>query len=228
MTRRLSRSVSCLIMRAAVAIRNSRTWSCPKPGSKGADAVANILFGDVNPSAKLPLTFPRSEADLPHPSIAKPQPGAPRGKPSFEVRYDEGVKVGYKWFDAENKPVLFPFGYGLSYTTFAYSNLKVNCGDQTVVSFTLKNTGRHAGAEVAQVYASLPPGSGEPPKRLVAFTKIQLDPGESRKVKLTIDSKYLSIFDISQNHWKLLPGVYTFLAGGSSQDLPLQTKTTLP
>ena len=109
-------------------------------GSKGADAVANILFGDVNPSAKLPMTFPRSEADLPHPQIVMPPPGAKPiavgfhttlTKPTFDVHYDEGLKVGYKWYDAENKPVLFPFGYGLSYTTYRYSNLKVKSGSET-------------------------------------------------------------------------------------------------
>ncbi len=103
-------------------------------GSKGADAVANVLFGDVNPSAKLPMTFPRSEADLPHPQIVTPPPGAKPiesgfhttlTKPTFDVHYDEELKVGYKWYDAENKPVLFPFGFGLSYTTYRYSDLKV-------------------------------------------------------------------------------------------------------
>src|SRR5262249_16243299 len=106
-------------------------------GSSGAEATANILFGDVNPSGKLPMTFPKSEADLPHPTLVKPpaeskSPGGPdawkkilHGLPSFQVHYDEGLKVGYKWYDAEKKPVLFPFGYGLSYTTYSYSNLKV-------------------------------------------------------------------------------------------------------
>src|SRR6201996_1047109 len=135
-------------------------------GSKGEDAVANILFGKVNPSAKLPLTFPRSEADLPHPELVKP-PAEGEGagqalkpedaKPTFSVHYTEGLKVGYKWYDAENKPVLFPFGFGLSYTTYEYSGLKVEGGREPKVSFILKNTGARAGAEVAQVYVALPP-----------------------------------------------------------------------
>ncbi len=108
-------------------------------GSKGADAVADILFGNVNPSAKLPITFPRSEADLPHPELKKsPGGGEDAGaklkpedaKATFSVHYDEGLKVGYKWYDAENKPVLFPFGYGLSYTTYQYSDLKVAAGKE--------------------------------------------------------------------------------------------------
>ena len=133
------------------------TWY---PGIRGSEAIANVLFGDINPSGKLPITFPKSEADLPHPIHADPPkpdathvvpklPGAPgligmaMGiAPSFDVNYDEGLKVGYKWYDAEKKPVLFPFGFGLSYTTYAYSGLKVTPGDPTEVSFTIKNTGK--------------------------------------------------------------------------------------
>lgn len=205
-------------------------------GSKGADAVANILFGRVNPSAKLPMTFPRSEADLPHPNIVTPPPGerrhGPEGnegeaKPTFEVHYDEGLKVGYKWYDAENKKPLFPFGYGLSYTTYAYTDLKVKPGKETTVTFTVKNTGSRAGAEIAQVYAALPASAGEPPKRLVAWSKVRLNAGESKQVSLTIDPQYLSVYDENASAWKLVPGSYTFMAGASSQDLPLQQKVTL-
>ena len=201
-------------------------------GSKGADAVANILFGDVNPSAKLPMTFPLSVADLPHPHLATPPAGVsseppPDAKPNFEVHYDEGVKVGYKWYDAENKPVLFPFGFGLSYTTYEYSGLKVAPGVETTVTFTVKNTGSRAGAEIAQVYAALPAGAGEPPKRLVGWNKVQLNPGESKEVTIAIPNLYLSIFDEASDSWKLVPGSYTFLAGGSSRSLPLSGKTDL-
>ena len=205
-------------------------------GSKGDVAVANVLFGRVNPSAKLPMTFPRSEADVPHPNLVGPPPGAgnhgPEGnergaKPAFEVRYDEGLKVGYKWYDAENKKPLFPFGYGLSYTTYAYSDLKVKPGKESTVTFTVKNTGSRAGAEIAQVYAALPASAGEPPKRLVAWSKVRLNAGESKQVSLTIDPLYLSIYDENASGWKLVPGSYTFMAGASSQDLPLQQKVTL-
>ena len=198
-------------------------------GSKGADAVANVLFGDVNPSAKLPMTFPLSEKDLPRLTVAQPPPHSESASPvmrkenakaSFSVTYDEGLKVGYKWYDAEKKPVLFPFGFGLSYTTFAYSDLQVNPGG-TSVSFTLKNSGSRAGAEVAEVYAALPASANEPPKRLVAFSKVPLEPGESKQVTLSIDPKYLSIFDEASDAWKLVPGSYTFMVGGSSQDLSL-------
>ena len=204
-------------------------------GSKGADAVARVLFGDVNPSAKLPLTFPRSEADLPHPKLTTPPPGAqppdvadPEAKPAFSVGYDEGFKVGYKWYDAENKTVLFPFGYGLSYTNYSYSDLRVHSTSEGVsVAFSVKNTGRRAGSEIAEVYVSLPQQAGEPPKRLVGWAKVPLNAGESKETTIAIDGKYLSIYDESIQGWKLAPGTYTFLVGGSSQDLPLAAKTTL-
>ena len=205
-------------------------------GSKGADATANILFGDVNPSAKLPMTFPKSEADLPHPKMTLPRPDqlgkeavnkTGEAKPTFEVHYDEGLKVGYKWYDAEKKDVLFPFGFGLSYTTYNYSNLKVKPGKTTTVSFTVKNTGKRAGAEIAEVYAALPAEAAEPPKRLVGFDKIRLQPGESKEVTVTVDQAYLSIFDEGSESWKLVPGEYSFMAGGSSKDLPLVQKVSL-
>jgi beta-glucosidase len=205
-------------------------------GSKGADAVANILAGSVNPSGKLPMTFPKSEADLPHPQLVKPGPGQTgeaavmrtgEAKPTFSVKYDEGLKVGYKWYDAEKKAVLFPFGYGLSYTTFSYSDLKVLTGKERAVTFTVKNTGSRDGAEIAEVYASLPAGTSEPPKRLVGWSKVWLKAGESKEVSVTLIPKYLSIFDESADGWKLVPGSYTFMVGGSSGDLPLVEKIEL-
>jgi beta-glucosidase len=205
-------------------------------GSRGAEAVVNILSGDVNPSAKLPMTFPKSEADLPHPQLTQPGPGQTgeaavmktgEAKPTFTMHYDEGLKVGYKWYDAEKKPVLFPFGHGLSYTTFAYSGLKVTAGKETVVNFTVKNTGKRDGAEIAEVYAALPTSADEPPKRLVGWSKVWLKAGESKEVTVSVDAKYLSIYDESAGGWKLVPGGYTFMVGGSSQELPLNAKADL-
>jgi beta-glucosidase len=206
-------------------------------GSKGADAVANVLFGKVNPSARLPMTFPRSEADLPHPVLVKPPGGGENAgndlkpedfKPTFSVDYDEGLKVGYKWYDAEKKPVLFPFGFGLSYTTFEYSGLKVTGGKETTVSFVLKNSGARAGTEVAQVYVALPAAAGEPPKRLAGWSKVQLKPGESREVSLAINPRELSVYDEKTDGWKQVPGGYTVMVGGSSQDLVLRQEVNLP
>ena len=208
-------------------------------GSDGADAVGNVLFGSVNPSGKLPNTFPRSEADLPHPILTTPPPESEHfsgpvsreqraaGLPPFQVNYDEGVKVGYKWYDAEHKPVLFPFGYGLSYTTYRYSALHVTPGDKVEVTFTLANTGAREGAEIAEVYAGLPAEAQEPPKRLVGFTKVKLAPGERKAVTVDVDRKYLSIFDESKDGWSLLPGNYTIMVGSSSQSLPLKATVNL-
>ncbi len=202
-------------------------------GSRGSLAVANVLFGDVNPSAKLPMTFPRSEADLPHPVVVQPPPHSESASPvmrkenakaSFSVTYDEGLKVGYKWYDAEKKPVLFPFGFGLSYTTYTYSGLSVTPGASPTVSFTVTNSGSRPGTEIAEVYAALPTSAQEPPKRLVGFSRVTLAAGESKTVSLSIDPKYLSIFDEAGDKWKLVSGSYSFMVGGSSQDLPL-TKT---
>jgi beta-glucosidase len=207
-------------------------------GSKGADAVANVLFGNVNPSAKLPITFPLSVADLPHPDLIKPPPGhnadagsvlkSEEAKPTFTVHYDEGLKVGYKWYDAENKPVLFPFGYGLSYTTYEYSDLKVSESKEPTVRFMVKNAGARAGAEVAEVYVALPASADEPPKRLAGWSKVLLNPGESKEVSLPINPRELSIYDESADAWKQLPGRYTFMVGGSSKDLPLHQEVSLP
>jgi beta-glucosidase len=208
-------------------------------GSSGDKALANILFGDVNPSGKLPITFPKTEADLPHLKIVQPPPNTEppagpdhwkrvlEGLPPFQTNYDEGLKVGYKWYDAEKKPVLFPFGYGLSYTNYEYSDLKVTLGDDVRVGFTVKNTGARAGTEIAEVYAGLPAGAGEPPKRLVGWSRVELGPGESKDVTVEIERLVLSIFDTERNAWQRAPGEYTFLVGGSSQNLPLNRSLSL-
>jgi beta-glucosidase len=209
-------------------------------GSRGAEAVARVIFGDVNPSGKLPITFPKSEADLPHPSIVKPPAESTTkhgefeawkkiaaGLPAFQTTYDEGLKVGYKWYDAEHKQVLFPFGYGLSYTTYNYSDLKVSHGKTVRLSFKVTNTGNRAGAEIAEVYAALPENAGEPPKRLVGWSKIKLNAGESKEVVIEVDPEYLSIFNVERDAWQLVPGDYRFLVGGSSQSLPLKDTVNL-
>jgi beta-glucosidase len=208
-------------------------------GTQGAEALANVIFGDVNPSAKLPITFPQSDADLPHRSIVKPPRESTThdepddwkriaaGLAAFQTTYDEGLKVGYKWYDAEKKEVLFPFGYGLSYSTYSYSNLKVTPGGKVHLAFTVTNTSSRAGVETAEVYAALPAAAAEPPKRLVGWSKVKLNPAESKDVVVEIDPLYLSIFNADQNGWQLVPGDYTFLVGGSSQSLPLKGSVSL-
>jgi beta-glucosidase len=210
------------------------------PGIKGGDAVANILFGKVNPSGKLALTFPKSESQLPHPElVTQPAPGPNDMKPifpgapfkvntrRFEVDYTEGVKVGYKWYEAEGKEPLFPFGFGLSYTTYAYSDLNVTPGETPEVSFTVKNTSSRAGAETAEVYAMLPQAADEPFKRLVAWDKVELEPGESKTVTLKLNPHYLSIFNESKNGWQLLDGEYKVMVGPSSATTPLSGTFTV-
>jgi beta-glucosidase len=195
--------------------------------------VANVLVGAVNPTAKLAITFPVSEADLPHPVIPPLAPedlGQGNGatneethvRSKYSVTYAEGAKVGYKWYEAEHKPVLFPFGYGLSYTTYAYSALTIQDeNNERVVSFTVKNTGARQGTETAQVYVTLPDTAREPFKRLVGWQRIDLQPGESRSVSVKIEPQMLSIYD-EQNGWTLPRGIYSVAAGPSAAETPLR------
>ena len=210
------------------------------PGIRGAEALANILTGKVNPSGKLAITFPKSDSDLPHPKLILPPPEsemrfdaggdisaimarAAHGMPAFQTTYDEKLEVGYKYYDAEKKPVLYPFGFGLSYTTYAYSGLSVKPGDggALTVSFTVKNTGKTAGTEIAQVYTGFPDAAGEPPKRLIGFARVELAPGESKQVTVAVPQDRVTIYDEASDSWKLVPGSYNVQAGGSSQDLLL-------
>lgn len=204
------------------------------PGQKGGEAIARILFGDVNPSGKLPLTFPRSVNDLPRPQI----PFFPQPTPTvFDVNYTEGSLVGYKWYDANNLEPLFPFGFGLSYSSFSFSNLSVwndasDFGEREIrVSFDLTNTSNRAGSEVAQVYLGFPAGAGEPPRRLVGWRKVQLDPGQTRHVTIDIDpdgpSHPLSFWSSTTNTWEIAPGNYSLYVGDSSRHTPLSKAFSL-
>jgi beta-glucosidase len=205
-------------------------------GSSGHKALADILVGDVNPSGKLPLTFTRSEQDLPHPDAPKipsesqvragdvADNGAPSSNASahtgYAVHYEEGAAVGYKWFEEQHKKPLFAFGFGLSYTAYAYSGLTVDSSGKSA-DFTVKNTGRRPGVEIAEVYARLPLGTDEPYKRLVGWTRVALSPGESKIVSVPIDERVLKTFDEEKNAWNTTPGDYQVLVGGSSDNTPL-------
>ena len=205
-------------------------------GSSGQKALANVLVGDVNPAGKLPLSFPKSEADLPHPDAPKipsasqvragdvADNGAPTANASthagYAVHYDEGPEVGYKWYEAQNKKPLFPFGFGLSYTTYAYSGLSVDSATKSV-RFTVKNTGKRAGTEIAEVYARLPKGTDEPYKRLAGWKRVTLAPGESQSIAIAIDDRVLQTFDEGKNGWTMTKGEYQVMVGGSSDDTPL-------
>jgi beta-glucosidase len=203
------------------------------PGQNGGPAIADLLFGVTNPSGKLPITFPASEAQLPRPVI--PQP--PDSVTPFDVNYTEGFNVGYKWFDTNGLTPLFPFGFGLSYTTFSMTNAAlVNNLDSTTspnfqVSLTLTNTGTAAGAEVAQVYLGLPASTNEPPKRLVGWQKVLLQPGASQTVTIEVDqndsSHPMSIWNTGTGSWTVAPGNYTVYLGNSSITAGLTTVGTI-
>lgn len=216
------------------------------PGAKGGEAIANILSGDVNPSGKLPVTFPMSEEDLVMPNLPFSIGNfmgigiAPKyiaeemrnvidgifGTGSYDkfrtVPYDEKLMLGYKWFDDQGIKPLFPFGYGLSYTKFEYSDISSSLnGDGNVdVSFTIKNVGEKRGREIAQVYATLPdnvPGNKQPPKKLVGWSNVELNSGESKTVTVSIPRKYISVWDANNTkQWYLTPGEYKFSAMNSS------------
>jgi len=200
------------------------------PGQEDGNVVADLLFGLANPSGKLPVTYPRLTSDTPT-STPDRYPGiTPAGQGFPSVFYSEGLQMGYRWYDAQGIEPLFPFGHGLSYTTFALSNLavtpKVSNGTQPIkVALDVQNTGAVAGAEVAQVYLQLPSAANEPPKRLVAFQKVLLQAGEKRRIELTINpaatSHPLSIFDSSAQAWKTLAGGYPLYVGTSSRKIAL-------
>jgi len=191
-------------------------------GLEAGDALAHVLFGDVNPSGKLPCTFPKRLMDSPvHALNAYP------GTNGVET-YVEGLLVGYRWFDTKNIEPLFPFGYGLSYTTFGYSGLNVLSDRDTknpavTVEFTLTNTGERAGAEVAQVYIQeLHPSVTRPLKELKGFAKVSLEPGEKHKVSIRLNQNAFAHYDPDQNGWVADKGEYQIIVGGSSRDIQLQ------
>lgn len=195
-------------------------------GNAGAAAIARVLFGEVNPSGKLPITFPQSEAQLPR---AKIPSGSAPGVP-FDIDYFEGANVGYRWFEATNETPLFPFGYGLSYATFDIGAVQTaENGSATAVSMTVKNTGRLAGKETVQVYAVPPPDAhGEAGvRRLIGWQKVDLKPGESRRVTITPDPRLLATFDDRQHVWQIAAGDYLISAGDSSAAQPVSTTVRL-
>lgn len=223
------------------------------PGQMDGDIIARLLFGLATPSGKLPVTFPRAERDLP---VGTPRQwpgvdsagtpakvvdptatmGLAAGGGPYMVEYSERLEIGYRWFDARGIDPLFPFGHGLSYTTFQLSDLevtpRVSDGTQSIrVRVTVENTGVRRGAEVPQVYLGLPASTGEPPKRLVGFEKVWLEPGEQRRVEITIDPGAshhpLSTWDAAGQGWVTADGAYSVYVGRSSADLPLRDTVTI-
>lgn len=196
------------------------------PGEEDGNALAALLFGDVNPSGKLPVTFPRTESQTP---VSSPDrfPGV-----DGTATYSEGLQVGYRWYDAKGEDPLFPFGFGLSYTTFALDKLHVTPviapGGRVHGSVEVTNTGDRAGAEVVQVYVRFPAAAGEPPRQLKAFRKVDLQPGEHRRVGFDLDARAFSTWDTGSQRWAVQPGTFEVSVGTSSRDLPLRATVTTP
>jgi len=186
------------------------------PGQEDGNAIAALLYGDVNPSGKLPVTFPASLSDVPASTPAQ-WPGQ-----NGTVQYSEGLGVGYRWYDGKSIAPLFPFGFGLSYTTFGYSGLTVgtpDAGGNVAVGFTVTNTGTRTGSEVAEVYVGEPAVTGEPPKSLQGFRKVALAAGASSQVSLTLPARAFQYWN--GTGWTTAAGTSTVYVGASSRDLRL-------
>lgn len=193
------------------------------PGESGGTAIARVLYGDVDPSGRLPATFPNRQAD----EATEGDPGTYPGVNGV-VTYKEGVFVGYRWFDEKHIAPAFPFGFGLSYTTFALKNLSVRAGGapgaNATVGLDVTNTGTRAGTTVPQVYLGLPSPRAdvlEPPRQLKGFDKLSLAPGETRHVTLALDDRAFSYYDVAASGWRIAPGCAKVYAGTSSRDTPL-------
>jgi beta-glucosidase len=183
------------------------------PGQNDGDAIAAVLFGDVNPSGKLPVTFPSSLTQVPA-STAAQWPGT-----GGKVQYSEGLLVGYRWYATKDITPLFPFGYGLTYTSFRYSHLAVRPGrGGYLVSADVTNTGQRAGSDVAQLYVGDPAATGEPAEQLTGFQRVTLRPGQSTRVTFTVSRQDLAWWN---GHWQVAPGRYALMVGDSSASLPL-------
>jgi beta-glucosidase len=201
------------------------------PGQEGGWATADLLLGRADPGGKLPVTFPARIEDTPTSAAGHPERMAPPRRPggvnaeSPAVTYSEGIAVGYRWYDRQSIQPLFPFGHGLSYTRFAYSQLSVKRrGDGVDVTFTLRNTGARTGAEVAQAYIG-PPAAAPvefAPKSLAGFARIELAPGHSRRVEIHIDARALTFWSAATHAWAMPKGTREIYLGSSSRDIRLR------
>ena len=192
------------------------------PGQSGGQAIAEVLTGKVNPSGRLPITFPKSLAQTPRPEL--PGLGKPWGTP-ITIRYDEGAEVGYRWYAKQNTKPMYAFGHGLSYTSFNYSHLNVSGGQTIAASFTVTNTGKREGADVPQLYLTNAPG--EKRMRLLGFDRVELAPGASRTVTITADPRLLARFDGAANQWRITDGVHEVALAKSAGELVLTGSASL-
>jgi beta-glucosidase len=192
------------------------------PGAAGGTAIARVLFGDVDPGGRLPATFPRRERDLPTATGRRRYPGV-----NGAVHYDEGVLVGYRWFDRRRLAPAYPFGFGLSYTRFAFRDLRVHTSRRRLaatVGVTVRNRGRRAGIAVPQLYLGLPGARGlvQPPRQLRGFRRVALRPGRRARVRFRLDERAFSHWDARRNRWAVTRGCYRVFVGSSSRALPLR------
>ncbi|MFL9839497.1 beta-glucosidase [Sphingomonas sp. ST-64] len=209
------------------------------PGQRGGEAIANILTGKVNPSGRLPITFPASESQAPRPTpvgldlltglardaASNPAAGGDFSLKTFPVKYQEGSDVGYRWYERQGNKPLFAFGHGLSYTSFAYAQPQVSGGKKLTVSFTVTNTGKRAGADVPQLYV-IREGSNKP-MRLAGFQRVTLKPGESRRVTLTAEPRILADYDTKLPGWRIAGGTYRIAIAKDATDRSMTLTTTL-
>jgi beta-glucosidase len=192
------------------------------PGQAGAQAIAEILSGKANPSGRLPITFPERLDQTPRPEL--PGLGTPWGTP-VTIEYNEGAEVGYRWFAKKNHQPMYAFGHGLSYTSFAYSDLSVQGGETISARFTVTNTGDRAGADVPQLY--LTEAAGDRRMRLLGFERVELQPGESRRVTLTADPRLLARFDGNAGQWRIDAGTYKVALGKNAADVVLTADVSI-
>ncbi|MBM3928628.1 MAG: glycosyl hydrolase, partial [Sphingomonadales bacterium] len=200
------------------------------PGQRGGEAIANILTGRVNPSGRLPITFPANAAQPPRPApvgrdtltaieaqaAANPAVASTLTLKSFPIDYREGADVGYRWYERQQQVPLFPFGHGLSYTRFTYGTPTVSGGRTISASVDITNSGDRAGAEVAQLYVARADGTG--PMRLAAFQRVQLKPGETRRVTLTAEPRIVADYDTRLPGWRIAGGTYRVAVARDAAD----------
>jgi beta-glucosidase len=196
------------------------------PGVRGGQAIARVLTGEVNPSGHLPITFPASEKQLPREILD----GDPKRRElRFDVNYFEGEAVGYKWFEKKELQPLFPFGHGLSYTSFAHAGLKMEQKDKNIkATFSINNTGKFTGKEVAQLYVQPLTSAWEVKRRLAGFQKTELKPGEKRELSIDIDPRLLGVYDSKTKTWRIAAGNYEFTLATSSVDSQVSAVLKLP
>jgi beta-glucosidase len=190
------------------------------PGQEAGPAIARVLFGDVDPGGRLPVTFPVREADIPAAGSRRQYPGE-----GMRVEHSEGVFIGYRHYDERQIAPRWPFGHGLSYTTFSLSDLRIQpTGSGATASVRIKNTGRRNGTAVPQLYLGMPDAEGapQPPRALKGFGKLALKPGQAKRVSFVLDERAFSYWDTAAGGWRVKSGCYTVEVGFSSRELPLR------